>query len=175
MKKIRLIGIALFAGILILYGGIIRQSGASVKEPILPFRSEGNERFRAIQDLLNQGQYEKAWQQLAPMETAAAAAGCLDEYRYLSGMALLGRGQTADAGLAFMKVVVFHKESVRYGMALYRLAEVHERLERYDVAYALYKEVNELPSSVANSQPRGRAAERLEKLKLARENRLLNF
>lgn len=175
MKKIRLISIALFAGILILYGGITRQSGASGKEPIVPFRREGNQRFRAIQDLLNQGQYEKAWQQLAPMETAAAAAGCLDEYRYLSGMALLGRGQTADAGLAFMKVVVFHPESARYGMALYRLAEVHERLDRFDVAYALYGEVSQLPSSMANSQPRGRAAERLEKLKLARETGVLHF
>jgi len=71
--------------------------------------------------------------------------------------------------------VVFHPESACYGMAMYRLAEVHERLDRFDVAYALYGEVSQLPSRVANSQPRGRAAERLEKLKLARETGVLHF
>ncbi len=175
MKKNRLMSIAILAVIPIVYGALSRPAGAGTKEPILPFRSEGKEMFQTIQNLLEKQQYEKAWQQLAQMEKTAETAGCLDEYRYLAGMALLGRGETADAGLAFMKVVVFHRESARYGMALYRLAEVHERLDRFDVAYALYGEVSQLPSSVANSQPRGRAAERLEKLKLARENRLLNF
>jgi hypothetical protein len=84
-------------------------------------------------------------------------------------------GDTCGAGLQFMKIVVFHKKSDRYGMALYRLAEVHEQLDRYDIAYDLYTEVNKLPSTVANSQPRGRAVERLQKIKLAKENRLTNF
>ncbi len=49
-------------------------------------------------------------------------------------------------------------------MALYRVAQVHERIGRVDVAMAVYDEACRLPSTVYNSQPRGRATTRKNSL-----------
>jgi len=76
-----------------------------------------------------------------------------------------------DAGLSLMEIITFHPKSPYYGAALYRLANLYENRmannvpSRLMMAHTIYKKISKLPSTVYNSEPRGRSRTKLIALK----------
>ena len=54
----------------------------------------------------------------------------------------MGRNDYTAAGLSFMRIAVFYPETPWNAKALFRVAEIHERLERLDIACDLYRRVS---------------------------------
>ena len=138
--------------------------------PIEPFRHQSAHAFADITELLKKRQYRLALEQIERTQTDRRTPADRSQHHYFHGMALLYMGDYTAAGLSFMRVIVFYPDSACYGMALYRTAQVHERIRRLDIALSLYRRADRLPSAVYNSQPRVRAAQRLAHIDLAQRN-----
>lgn len=115
--------------------------------------------LEAVGQRLETGDYEAAEQLWAGLDPNAV--GSASEYWFARGEVLFGQGDHAGAGLAYVRVVVYYGQSDVFGHALYRLGLIHEHLRRLDIAVRLYRQVSDLPSRVAYSEPRGQARERL--------------
>ena len=136
---------------------------------IVFFEFECSEAFEAIGELIRGGAYREGLVRLdaefGPEQRTSA------EYWYWRGLALLGLEDDLGGGLCFMRAVLAEEQGTFWAMALYRVAQVHERLGRFDIALSLYQQLGALPSSLYNSQPRGRAVRRLRALgRLSRDD-----
>jgi len=139
-----------------------------VPPPIKPFEFRRTETFAEVIELVAAAKFRQAFTMLERMEFSPNNDDDAAEYWYWHGMALMGLQDYDAAGISFMRIVVFHDRSLRYAMTLYRLAEVHERLNRYDVSGSLYRRIIRLPSSVYVSESRVRAERRLYQLESIR-------
>ncbi len=136
-------------------------------QPIRPFNLKFDSQLKIATQLLKKKDYLNVVKQLEKLKSKLRTNELKAQWHYLSGMAHMGLGDFALAGLHFVRIELFYPESSCYGLALYRLAQVHERLDRHDLAGKLYVQTSQLPSSVNNSPARGRASRFLQKFELA--------
>lgn len=150
--------------ILLERGSTVAKTVAARHKGIRLFKYQFHPVVADVVEFLEAGQFAQSLDALSGKTTDQLAEAGDDTYWYLRGVALMGMGDNTAAGLSFMRVVVYYNNSKLRGMALYRLAWVHEQIDRLDIAIALYREVSFLPSTIYYSQPRGRGAQRLKEL-----------
>jgi len=132
-----------------------------------PFRLQMLPRFSEAFAALRAGDYATTLDRLEAQADDLATAEEHAQHRYLQGMALLGLGRIKPAGLAFIRIIALHPHTASHGFALFRLAQIHVELDRYDVSVELYREIQQLPSGAYTTEPRARAAARLRQFELA--------
>jgi tetratricopeptide (TPR) repeat protein len=109
---------------------------------------------------LKKGEYQEALRQVSaklenPQENAALRLYECGLAQFQLGVAKHDEGMVKDAGLSFMRVVIYFGRaggaSPYYGPALIGAGQVFQQLNRPDLAVALYRQARDVVSSDADA------------------------